>query len=96
MEGKRIWCHACSAKNKAKGMKFKCPKCNKGLCAILCGEVYGTKLHFGGPAYTKLGKWSTETQVNIINVRSELIVFISVIYKTGVHIFKFLISLFCQ
>jgi Zn finger protein HypA/HybF involved in hydrogenase expression len=46
LEGNRIGCHTCSAKNKAKRMKFKCPKCNKRLCAIPCGEVYGTKLHF--------------------------------------------------
>jgi len=44
--GKRIGCHACSAKNKATRMKFKCPECNIGLCALPCGEGYCTKLHF--------------------------------------------------
>jgi hypothetical protein len=44
--GKRIGCHACSAKSKATRMKFKCPECNIGLCALPCGEGYCTKLHF--------------------------------------------------
>lgn len=54
-------CHACSTKNKATRMKFQCSECNIGLCASSGIEVYCTKLHLRGPAYTKLGKWSTET-----------------------------------
>jgi len=64
LDGKRIVCHACSAKNKGTSMKFKCAECNWVLCASTCFKIHYTKLHFWEPSYTKLEKWCTQTWVN--------------------------------
>lgn len=45
-DGKKIWCHVFSSKHQKTRMKFKCPKCNVGLCAIQCLEVHHIILNF--------------------------------------------------
>jgi hypothetical protein len=52
----------CSTKTKEMQTKFKCSKCNMGLCADPCFRVYHTKLHFWRLSGTMLGKVKSKTK----------------------------------
>jgi hypothetical protein len=45
-EGKHVQCCVCSERNEEMQMRFKCEKCNVGLCIEPCLKLYHTKVHF--------------------------------------------------
>jgi len=66
-------------------MKYKCQECNIRFCAILCFEVYHTKLHIWESTDAKMEEQNTQMSVNTTIEITELKLFRSIfLMKNGV------------